>query len=253
MVVNQQIVETIKKLFALGGNNPSELEAAAAIEKAHKLMKKYGIDSIELDADNGSEMDIKGWESDWLSQVDSYSKILSHAVAKLFDLQQWMVRPGKKHGYKVKVCFAGEATDLAIGIEVWPYLVNMAKRLASKYAGSGWTPSHRSFAEAFATRIYGRVKEMREQEKEQAWEDKLEGNKTAEQQENASYALVVAKKEEHLEKWFANMGINLKVGKPRKMTGQYDPFAGAAGARAGAQVNLNFRKQVGNTDQPRIR
>lgn len=44
----EKIIEKIKLLFALAGNNPSETEALAALNKAQELMLKHEIDSTEF-------------------------------------------------------------------------------------------------------------------------------------------------------------------------------------------------------------
>lgn len=46
--MDSKILETIKKLLALGGNNPSEAEANAAIAKARELMLRHNISESQL-------------------------------------------------------------------------------------------------------------------------------------------------------------------------------------------------------------
>lgn len=248
MVVNKNIVEKVKKLFTLAADKSNENEANVAFDMARKLMREYGIAEVDV-VGSDINIDVDGWKSDWLSQVDSYARIVARATAVLFNCEQWMVRSDSANKYRVKMCFAGESTDLALCVEVWPYLVKMAKRLAESFAGKGWTPSHRTFAESFALRIHHRVDEMRKQEEQRVNTQKYDAaNMTNDQK----YALVVVKKEEGIQKWFAKEGIEIKMRKA-SLRGEFRASAASAGYHAGDNVNLNFRKQVqGNGHQPLI-
>ena len=45
----EQILEKVKKLFALAGNNPNEQEAALALAKAQEILAKYNLSMAQLD------------------------------------------------------------------------------------------------------------------------------------------------------------------------------------------------------------
>lgn len=234
MAINKDIVEKIRKLFALSADNANENEANAALDMAHALMRKHGIESVDIE-DNSVELDIVNWTTEELSQIDTFSRVLSQAVAKLFNCEQWVHRSGKHHKYRVKVCYVGDSTDVELCKEIWPYLVKTAKRLATNFAGKGWSPKHRSFSEAFALRVYSRADEI---SKVQA---PTSGKPVS---DDEKYALVVVKKEEAIQQWFDRMGIKLKF-VTRTMRGEHNGDAIRAGNAAGDQINLNFRRQIG--------
>lgn len=242
MAVNKNIVEKIKKLFALAADKANENESNVALERAHALMREHGVAEVDLATGSVGQIEVDGWATEYLNQIDSYTRILASATAELFNCEFWLLRPGKVMNYKVKACFAGEQTDLELCKEIWPYLVKTAKRMATNYAGSGWSPRHRTFAEAFATRVYNRAKQMAIDEAEKP----LNGQFTS---DDAKYALVVAKKEDAIQQWFDKNKINLKITN-RALRGKYDYSAAVAGGNAGDNISLNFRKQVGsNTPQ----
>lgn len=236
MSVDKDIVAKIKKLFAMAADKANENEASVALEMAHNLMRKHGIDAADVDDFDNATLDVNGWQSDYLSQVDTYSRVLAQAAAKLFNCEQWLVRTSAANKYRVKMCFAGEVTDVELCKEIWPYLVKMAKRMATNYAGSGWQPKHRAFAEAFALRIHKRAEEM------SAVQAQVPSGKPVSDDEK--YALVVMKKEQAVQKWFDQNNIKIKI-TTRALRGRTDADAIYAGDKAGNQVNLNFRRQVG--------
>lgn len=45
-----KVLDKIKKLLALAGNNPEQAEAAAALAKAQELMAKFGVQESDLDS-----------------------------------------------------------------------------------------------------------------------------------------------------------------------------------------------------------
>jgi hypothetical protein len=55
---NVKIIETIKKLFALAGNNPNEHEAQAAALKAQRMMAKYHINATQVSVEEKTTDDI---------------------------------------------------------------------------------------------------------------------------------------------------------------------------------------------------
>jgi len=243
VTTDQSIVDRVRKLFALASDNSNENESHAALEMARKLMKQHNIAQIDVEAgEENVNVDINLWKSESLSQIDTYSRYLATAAATLFDCQHWLMRGGAWNKYRVVMHFAGEATDVALASEVWPWLVKQAKMYAQNLFGKGWTPRHRSFAEAFGTRIYNRVLEMIEREKK------------CDNEVDQKYALVVAGKESAVKQYMDNLGIQIKL---RNLSARGKQYSDAivAGLNAADKVNLNFRSQVGNgkTEQKALR
>lgn len=231
MPIDESIIAKVKKLFALAADNSNQNESHVALEMARKLMRDHGISQVDVETISVSDINVQEWRSDWLSQIDTYSKYLANAVAKLFNCQYYTFKSGAAGGYKVRVCFAGEETDMALAVETWPWLVKKAKQYAKFQYGSGWTPQHRCYAEGFASRIYARAVEMTEQEQ------------NSDNADDQKYGIVVMKKFDALTKFFERAGYNFKFSKPR-YRGSYDHRANQAGAAAANAINLNFRPQI---------
>ena len=102
-----KIVEKIKKLLALAGNNPSEKEAQAAYAKAQALMAQY---SIELSEESGEEIEIVVMPCKH-SNNEGYRKPLAVVIADNFRVKVFM--SGNT------VMFFGTKMDVEIAVEVF--------------------------------------------------------------------------------------------------------------------------------------
>lgn len=243
MAVDQKVVDRIKKLLSLGDKqkNSNENEAMLALERAHAMMREHGIQMAELTAeDDEIEINIVRWSDEERSQYDTWVSIMASATAELFGCQNILFKSNAANRYRVRMCFVGEENDIELAKNVWPWLVKCCRRSATATLGSGWTSSHRSFAEAFAARIYTRSKEIAEQSKRPV---------TA---EDHKYAMVVVAKDDALFDFMSKHFPNLTRGKKRGFRGDYDHASALAGANAGDRVNLNFRRQVGGSENLKL-
>ena len=116
-----EIVEKIKKLYALSGNNPSMNEATAAAQLAQRLMNKYHIEELEL-AETAEEL----IESEFKTgKGNKWKYILSATVSKNFRVKSYWF--GKE-----AVRFYGQATDVAVAKETYTFLYNLCVSLSRK-------------------------------------------------------------------------------------------------------------------------
>jgi hypothetical protein len=239
VTIDQKIVDRIRKLLSLGdtSKNNNENEAMLALERAHALMREHGVQMAQLSENDETEIEIGVgvWTDDERSQYDTWVSILAAATAQLFGCETVLYRGNALNKYRVRLSFIGEDTDLEFAKSVWPWLVKTCRRMAVTTLGSGWTSSHRSFAEAFSTRVYNRAKELAEQD-----------DQAPKTQDDQRYAMVLAMKDEAIELFMKKHYPNLKKGRKRGFRGDYDYKAASAGAQAGDKVNLNFRRQINN-------
>lgn len=256
-----QVLEQVQKLLRLADadKNSSESEASTAMQLAHELLEQHGLDMAEVHMEEDSGWDVIDWKDEPKSQYDTWNKTLGFAATLLFNCQPYISRCGwnKTREYRlVSFGIIGESTDVAMAREVWPWLVKTCRRLARAYGGKGWNSTHRSFAEAFATRVWMRSEQMRIADLE-----KKEAERTVKvTQEDGTVvekeictALVVTEKKEAIKQWLEEQGIKFKQTPARSNTGKYDRYAGAAGNEAGKNVNLDFKRQVsGGQNQKKI-
>jgi len=78
----EKLAERIQKLLRLAGNNPSEREAAAAMERAYALMEEHNLTMAQVDAHgSGDERLQESFYGDYRGQT--WARDIWSGVAKL--------------------------------------------------------------------------------------------------------------------------------------------------------------------------
>lgn len=111
----EQILDKVKKILALAGNNPSEEEAKSAALKAQELLAKYNLSMADIgdDEDAPKEQLIFTYYKTGVDKAWKYD--LSSVVARNFRCRvTWF---GKR-----ELAFYGFETDAKIACEVFEFL-----------------------------------------------------------------------------------------------------------------------------------
>ena len=125
----EKILEKIKKLLALAGNNPSEEEAKSASLKAQQLMNEYNLTLSEVD---GEDKRLEFSDSRFVCGGDNQWKFsLSQVIAKNFRCESYWL--GKKI-----VVFYGYKADCEIAKEVFGFLFNVCKKRMTQVADKAY-------------------------------------------------------------------------------------------------------------------
>jgi hypothetical protein len=134
----ERIIDRIKKLFALGGNNPSEKEAQLALARAQELLLTNGMTAADLDVgeedpevkDNVS-VEVGGQKVGWkiaLALVIAKNfrcKVILNSVQRSFSWQR------RRMQYSARIVGLGRDAD-ACG-EALRYIYLVAPKLWKKY------------------------------------------------------------------------------------------------------------------------
>lgn len=173
-----KIVEKIKKLLALAGNNPSEQEAQAAYAKAQALMAQY---SIELSEESGEEIEIIAMQVHHKDNC-GYRKPLAVVIANNFRVKVFMTGN--------TVTFFGTKMDVEIAKEIFEHAYNYAYKRGFKLerdARKAGEDTHGLANSYFSGFIAGLKAILDEQckalmivtpkEVEDAWEERIKGMK----------------------------------------------------------------------------
>ena len=125
----EKILEKIKKLLALAGNNPSEEEAKSASLKAQQLMNEYNLTLSEVD---GEDNKLEFSDAQFVCGGDNKWKFsLSQVIAKNFRCESYWL--GKK-----TVVFYGYKSDCEIAKEVFGFLFNVCKKRMTQVADKAY-------------------------------------------------------------------------------------------------------------------
>lgn len=121
----ETIIDKVKKLFALAGNNPSESEATLAALKAQELLAKNNISMEEIFDDEPEEIvhDIV-----WANNRQWRSR-LANIIAPNFKCRCFLRRKNSKRG----VVFVGHETDVKVAIQTFDFLFKTGGRLANEF------------------------------------------------------------------------------------------------------------------------
>lgn len=112
MTIDPKVLERIKKLMALGANNPEEKEAAAAMQKAAKLAEEYGLSVSDIDTTTGKVSSVERVIVKTMSKSHScWSLPLASVVSKCFECQVIQVQD--------TLHFVGTPTDVEMSL--WFY------------------------------------------------------------------------------------------------------------------------------------
>ncbi len=178
MKTQDTIINKIKKLLALAGNNPSEQEAQAAYAKAQALMSQY---SIELSEESGEEIEIVAMPCTHANN-NGYRKPLAVVVANNFRVKAFM--SGQT------VMMFGAKMDVEIAVEIFNHAYSYSRHrgLQVEYEARKAGECARGLANSYWTGFIAGLKAILDEqckalmivtpkEVEDAWEERVKGMK----------------------------------------------------------------------------
>lgn len=118
----EKIIDRIKKLLSLAGNNPNSAEAGAAALKAQELMAKHGVSVETCEDDIPEKIDIVTVQTD---SGAKWKRSLATVIAQNFRCKTFTY--GKK-----TIAFYGKETDAKAAMEVFNFLLHTGHKLAMK-------------------------------------------------------------------------------------------------------------------------
>jgi len=159
---NQVVLDKIKKLMSLGGNNPNKTEAAAALKKAATIAEKYGLSISDIDPET-KKVDMKEGTLKFTNKKDLlWMGVLTKAMKQCFeceviylsvfnfDLQQRI--------YDLR--FIGMKTDVDMAVWYMKHLQIQIKRGSEKKYKASLSNKKLSYCLGAATVIASRLSDI---------------------------------------------------------------------------------------------
>jgi hypothetical protein len=121
---SDKVLDQVRKLLALAGNNPSKEEATEAMLKARRLMAKYNIGEVQLATEpdeviqNKVDMNVRSY---WM-------KMLATIIANNFRCTTFSYRVYKG----ANIVFMGHEADSRIAEEMYRYTISVMKEEIAK-------------------------------------------------------------------------------------------------------------------------
>jgi hypothetical protein len=116
-----KILDKIRKLFALAGNNPNENESASAAEMARKLLDAYNLSISDIELKEIVEKQII-FET---FRIDSWKGWVARIVSEVFDCVAYLT----KESGTSKMVFVGNTSDVEVAVYVYQYLLKTIENL----------------------------------------------------------------------------------------------------------------------------
>jgi len=153
----ERIAERIRKLLALAGNNPSEAEAAIALERASALMAEHNLTMAQVEAHgSGEERVEEKYNAAYRSQT--WARLIWGSVAQLnFCMYRywhnnrgdvgWHIKPGGGHEKRPprevdEHIIIGTRANVETTRAMVDYLINTIERLARESGLTGVRDLH---------------------------------------------------------------------------------------------------------------
>ena len=230
MEPSDKILARIKKLLALGSNNPNQAEAEIAMKRAHALLAEYNLSMSDLEKDR----DDKYQRTDWiLKQSGPWARTCAQHIATLYFCKYYYIH---RHGRVDSHFLVGRNTNVQTARMIIEYVLQTINNEAITGGRVNGTPWRNSFRNAAAHIIRMRCKKM--------IEDSCRGETVVEGTNLPVLASLYEKEQKNAECHLESMGVKLKTRAVVTKTSDY--FGAQAGKAAGERVNL--RPTVGHTN-----
>lgn len=127
--MNDALIQKLKKLLALAGNNPSQQEAEAALAKAQSLAIENGID-LALIGSNEQEDDIVRDEMEFGGRLPTVNVYITNVLTKFFNVR--IIATGGRNSGR-KLIFVGKQSDINTAKYVYGWLSDTMNRCWQTY------------------------------------------------------------------------------------------------------------------------
>lgn len=153
----EKILERVKKLMALAGNNPSEAEASAAMAKAHAILAEHNLTLNDLPEEKVSKPEVHRAEGFY---GFPWARSIAQAIAHLYFCEMFFYHAqGNK---KTTFCFVGKEHNTRTAAYVAQHVINAVMRESHKVmrAQGGGNSVANSFQYGASGRIGQRCREL---------------------------------------------------------------------------------------------
>ena len=116
--MNEALIQKLKKLLALAGNNPSQQEAEAALSKAQALAIQNGID-LALVGSNEPEDSVVREDMEFGKRLPTVNNYITNVLTKFFNVR--IITSGGRYGGR-KLIFIGKQSDINTAKYVYTWL-----------------------------------------------------------------------------------------------------------------------------------
>jgi hypothetical protein len=142
--MEKTIIEKVKKILSLAGNNPSEEEAQSAMLKAQEIMARHGLSMDDLYLQERLEAEVTHDSLTEYGKTSWWLKSLAGIIADNFRCNAYLGH--KIGGYNTRIKLIGLREDVELAKEVFAfatkYLSHYSSKYIEKHRKKWWDASH---------------------------------------------------------------------------------------------------------------
>ncbi len=231
--MNDALIERIKKLLALAGNNPNEHEAQLAMERAKAIALENEIDIAKLNNFQSKEEKYTSESIDFGKRSPIVSRYITNILEKFFRVR--CIRVGSRMS-GMKMAFIGKTQDIETAMYIFSFLQNAMTSAWQEYYDQNPHSQLRTARESYYLGFYnglcGKLRKIEEQATQNLGEN------------SSKYALMCKSDADKLNNALSQMfGRITQIAK--KASNSRDINAYSNGFKDGESVNLS--KGVGSS------
>lgn len=207
--MNDKIIERLKKLLALAGNNPSQAEAEAAMAKAQAVAIEHGIDLAMIgDSQAENETEIIRDEMEFGQRLPTVNNYVANILIKFFNVKI-ITSGGRNNGRKL--IFVGKRDDIHTAKYIYTWLAETMVRCWHSYykTAVGIPLSHK---QSYLLGFYNGLATKMEANKRSVEADKLKTDA-----DKNKYAVAVVNLQKKIQDFIDNEFDNLRKAPAKKI------------------------------------
>jgi hypothetical protein len=238
--MNDAIINRLKKLLALAGNNPSQAEAEAAMAKAQAVAIEHGIDLAMLgESQAENETEIIRDEMEFGQRLPTVNNYVSNILISFFNVKL-ITSGGRNIGRKL--IFIGKRDDIQTAKYIYTWLAETMVRCWHNYyhTASGVALSHK---QSYLLGFYNGLESKLELNRRT-----VESAKLTNDADKSKYAVAVVNLQKKIQDFIENEFDNLRNAPAKRISmnaGSYSRGVADGNSCNIAKGGLNGSRAVG--------
>lgn len=228
--MNNNIIERLKKLLALAKNNPSQIEAEAAMVKAQAVAIEHGIDLAMLGASHTeNETEIIREDMEFGQRLPTVTNYVCDVLISFFNVK--IISSGGRNNGR-RLIFVGKRDDVHTAKYIYNWLAETMVRCWHNYQRStqAVVAQKRSYLLGFHNGLTAKLK---------ANKHGVEADRLKTQEDINKYALAIANNKSAIDRFMEREFPNLRKTQPKKICTNADVYA--HGVSDGGKCNIGNR------------
>lgn len=227
--MNDKIIDRLKKLMALAGNNPSQSEAEAAMAKAQAVAIEHGIDLALIGSVEDEDVNqIIRDEMEFGKRLPTVNNYVCNILSQFFNVRL-ITSGGRTNGRRL--IFVGKRDDINTAKYIYNWLSETMVRCWHNYYSKNSFTVQLSHKQSYLFGFYNGLKEKLTQNKLKVESDRLHS-----ESDRNKYALATVNVQQKMQEFIDNEFDNLSKCPTKKIS--IDTNSYANGITDGSNCNI---------------